>query len=50
MDIILIVLVILLIGGGSWGYSSYGYYGGFGIGGPLLVVLVIYLLLGHGRL
>ena len=30
--------------------NEWGYGGGFGIGGLLLLILVIYLLFGHGRL
>ncbi len=47
MDLVLIILVVLLLGGGGWGYSRWGYQGGFGLGGLLLIVLVIWLLLGH---
>ncbi len=51
MDLIIVViLILLLLGGGGWGYTRYGIGGGFGIGGILLVVLVLWLLLGHGRL
>ena len=50
MDLILIVIVLLLIFGGGFGYSRWGTSGGIGIGGILLVILVIYLLLGHGRI
>jgi hypothetical protein len=50
MDILLIILIVLLLCGGGWGYSQYGYPGGFGLGGLLLLVLIIYLLFGHGRL
>jgi hypothetical protein len=39
-----------LLFGGGFGYSRWGYGGGFGIGGILLIVLVVYLLVGHGRL
>jgi len=47
MDIVLIVIVLLLLFGGGFGYQRWGYSGGFGIGGILLVILVVYLLLGH---
>ncbi len=47
MDLVLIILVVLLLGGGGWGYSRWGYQGGFGLGGLLLIVLVVWLLLGH---
>jgi len=49
MDLILIIIVLLLLFGGGFGYSRYGYRGGMGIGGILLIVLILYLLLGHGR-
>lgn len=44
MDIILIVIVLLLLFGGGLGYRTWGYQGGFGIGGVLLVILIVYLL------
>jgi phage shock protein PspC (stress-responsive transcriptional regulator) len=50
MDLILIIIVLLLLFGGGLGYSRYGYRGGIGIGGILLIILVLYLLLGHGRI
>jgi len=46
--LILIVLLLVLFGGGFWGYQSYGPPGGLGIGGIVLLILVFYLLLGHG--
>jgi hypothetical protein len=49
MDLILIIIILLLLFGGGFGYSRYGYRGGIGIGGVLLVILIIYLLIGHGR-
>ena len=49
MDLILIVLLLVLVFGGGLGYSRWGYSGGIGIGGILLIVLVVYLLLGRGR-
>ena len=45
--IILIVLVVLLLGGGGFGFQRYGNAGGFGIGGILLIILVLYLVLGY---
>jgi hypothetical protein len=50
MDLILIILILLLLFGGGFGYSRWGYGGGVGIGGILLIALVVYLLVGHGRL
>lgn len=50
MSLLIIVVLLLLVFGGSWGgYSRFGWGGGFGIGGVLLVILVIWLLVGHGR-
>jgi hypothetical protein len=42
--------VLLLLFGGGFGYSRYGYRGGIGIGGILLIILILYLILGHGRI
>ena len=47
MDLILVVLVGMLLFGGGLGYRQWGYGGGFGIGGILLIVLVVYLLAGR---
>ena len=49
MDLILIIIVLLLIFGGGFGYNRWGYGGGIGIGGILLIVLIVYLLVGRGR-
>ena len=49
MDLILIILIILLLFGGGFGYRRYGHRGGIGIGGILLLILVLYLIFGHGR-
>lgn len=49
--LLLIILLVLLFGGGGgyWGYSRWGYGGGLGIlGTVLLIVLVFYLLGGLG--
>ena len=48
MDLILLIIILLLLFGGGFGYSRYGYRGGIGIGGILLIILIVYLLLGHG--
>ena len=50
MDLILIIIILLLLFGGGFGYSRWGYGGRIGTGGILLIVLVVYLLVGHGRL
>ena len=44
--LLLIILLVLLFGGGGgyYGYSRWGYGGGLGIGGTvLLIVLLLYL-------
>ena len=49
MLLILILLLLLTMGGlPSWGYHNLG-YGPSSFGGILLVVLVVYLLLGHAN-
>lgn len=49
MTLILIILLVLMLGGGFWGYRSYGpYYGGGWVGIILLVLLILYLT-GHLR-
>ncbi len=47
MDLLLVIIVLLLLFGGGFGYSRWGYQGGFGIGGVLVVILIVYLLLHH---
>jgi Protein of unknown function (DUF3309) len=49
--IILIILILLIFGGGGYygygaGWPSYG-YGGIGLGGIILIILVIWLLSGR---
>lgn len=46
--LVLIVLLVVVLFGGlpRWGYHSYG-WGPSGIVGVLLVILVIWLLMGH---
>lgn len=47
MLLLLIILLVLLVGGGGgyYGYSRWGYGGGLGIlGTVLLIVLVLYLV------
>ncbi len=49
--LLLIIILVLLFGGGGgyYGYSRWGYGGGLGIlGTVLLIVLVLYLLGGLG--
>jgi hypothetical protein len=47
MDLVLIIIILVVLFGGGFGYSRWGYRGGIGIGSILLIVLVIYLLLGY---
>ena len=46
--LIRIILLVLLFGGGFFGYSRYGTSGGMGIGGVVLVILLIWLFMGGG--
>jgi hypothetical protein len=48
MLLILIILLILLIGGGGgyYGYNRWGYGGGLGILGTVLVIVLVLYLLG----
>ena len=50
MDLILIIIILVLLFGGEFGYRRWGYGGGIGIGGILLIVLIVYLLFGRGGL
>jgi hypothetical protein len=36
--------------GGGFGYRRWGYGGGIGIGGILLIILIVYLFFGRGGL
>jgi hypothetical protein len=47
LTILLIVLLVLALGGGSWGHSRYGYAGWSPAG---IIVLVLVLLWLTGRL
>jgi hypothetical protein len=44
---LLIILILLLLFGGGGGYYAYGPYGGIGIGGIFLIILVGLLLTGR---
>jgi hypothetical protein len=46
--IALIVLLVLALGGGGWGYSRFGYVG-FSQAGLIVLVLLIFLLTGNLR-
>ena len=50
MDLILIIIILVLLFGGGFGYRRWGYGGGIGIGGILLIILIVYLLFGRGGL
>ena len=41
--VLLLVLLVLAIGGGSWGHSRYGYAGWSPAGVILLVAVVLYV-------
>ena len=45
---ILLILLVLSLAGGAWGYPSYG-YAGWSPAGVLLLVLVVLLFTGHVR-
>jgi Protein of unknown function (DUF3309) len=46
--LLLIILLILLLGGGGgyYGYSRWGYGGGLGVLGTVLVIVLVLYLLG----
>jgi hypothetical protein len=44
--LIIIILLVLLLGGGGIGYSRYGYGGGLGVVGTILLIFLILWLLG----
>lgn len=51
MTILIIVLVLALLGGlPTWGYSRSWGYGPSGILGVVLVIVLIWMLVGHGHL
>jgi len=49
--LIILILVLLFVfgGGGTWGYNR-GYYGGqsFGLGGLVVLCIVLWLIFGSG--
>ena len=47
MSPLLLILILLLLFGGGGGYYAYGPYGGIGIGGIVLFILVVVLLTGR---
>jgi hypothetical protein len=51
MLLLLIILLILLVGGGGgyYGYSRWGYGGGLGILGTVLVIVLVLYLVGAIR-
>jgi len=44
MSLLLLFLIILLLFGGV---GCYGYPGGIGVGGVIIIVLIVWLLLGR---
>jgi Protein of unknown function (DUF3309) len=44
--LIIVLLLVFGLGGGYWGYNRWGYNGGIGIGGVILIILLVYLLYG----
>jgi hypothetical protein len=44
--LILIIFLVLFLFGGHYGYSRWGYQGGLGIGGVLILILLLWLLFG----
>jgi hypothetical protein len=48
LTILLIVLLVVALGGGCWGYSRYGYVG-WSPAGLIVVLLVILWLTGYLR-
>jgi hypothetical protein len=44
MNLVLVLLIIFLLFGGGFGYHQWGPSGGFGIGGLLLIIIIMYLL------
>lgn len=44
--LIFVVLLVLALAGGGWGYSRYG-YAGWSPAGLIIVVLLIFWLTGH---
>jgi hypothetical protein len=47
MSPLILILILLLLFGGGGGYYAYGPYGGIGIGGIILIILVVMLLSGR---
>jgi hypothetical protein len=47
MSPVLLILILLLLFGGGGGYYAYGPYGGVGIGGIFLIILIVLLLTGR---
>jgi hypothetical protein len=45
--VVLVLLILLLFGGGGYLGPGVGYYGGFGLGSLLVVVLIVMLATGR---
>jgi hypothetical protein len=52
LTIVVVILIIVALGGGGYAFSTGGpaWGGGIGLSGILLVLLLVWLLAGHGRL
>jgi hypothetical protein len=50
--VIIVLLIVALLGGfsgiGGGPFYGYGYHGGIGLGGILIVILIVWLLFGRG--
>jgi len=44
--LLILVLLALVFGGGSYGYRQWGYTGGLGVVGTVLIILLVLWLLG----
>ena len=49
MTLILIILLVLLLGGGFWGYRTYGPGGGLAWVGIIQLIILVLYLTGHLR-
>src|ERR1700747_314369 len=47
MSPLLLILILVLLFGGGGGYYAYGPYGGIGIGGIVLIILLVLALTGR---
>jgi hypothetical protein len=47
--LLILVLLILALGGGGYGYNQWGYPGGLGVVGTVLIIFLVLWLLGVVR-